>query len=622
MDMDNTNANSNLYLIPTGTKLHAYNPYIDILMLTTNWKPSPNIGNFEKFILSYLEVPEHEYSAKWEFICNPQKHNLDISESDKKLLLKLKSFPDGCQQSELKEAVRDLPKRSINVKVDEKSYTGDYLSADGIAFSYSPQERALMLYDAITAKDTNGNYIYNNIYITGGSNTEDVILELEKILSEKKETLPNRNQDLTIFGFSDATQLLHYLGQRGTATPYYYSKSPLNLVEEIENGAFGNDLEKTFELTAFNETASRLKLKQPLAGHTLPGNQVQVENQPTHQTQFFNEGYNFIIAEFRSKENVDSFMELYQKKFTDKNVVLLLSKDTPSEALKRLKEINPDIPVFHGMPVGHGDCQHTGHGIPLYSESSLTVNSDGNLTLTCASKSPDNVTKLLNQEKRLVDKLNGGNETEAKVKRINGNDGVVFENLTSLKSGASEYTISLIAEQNKNGSYTHPWQQIDMAVKELLKREIIDTEKLTTLKFKVPHLQPEHMETIQKGLNGLIDSRLQNSEGKKPAISLNGIALNTANNDMCAHQNSTTNTQVTKSTANKATQTIITGMLAISAIFNNTPNQTGISNKTDSTAFTANGEHAATSNQNKHSAKRSSLSFSMLKSAFSGGARK
>ena len=155
---------------------------------------------------------------------------------------------------------------SITLPYDKNIYNGNFSENE---FSHSPKERAEMIYEAITTKNEDGTYKYNNLYFTGGSNTEDVIFELDKLCKEKGP-LPQRKDDLRTYGFSDATQLHHYLGQRGISTPIYYSKGIPSLIVDLEAKTSVNT---EFELFAVNEHASKV---ENISGYMQPGNQAQV----------------------------------------------------------------------------------------------------------------------------------------------------------------------------------------------------------------------------------------------------------------------------------------------------------------------------------------------------------
>lgn len=94
----------------------------------------------------------------------------------------------------------------------------------GYSATHSPRKRAELLYDAIFVKGI------ENIYITGGRGADDAIIELEKIIQEKQPVLTKK---VNVFGMSDATHILNYLGQKGYATPFisrgdFRQAEPLN----------------------------------------------------------------------------------------------------------------------------------------------------------------------------------------------------------------------------------------------------------------------------------------------------------------------------------------------------------------------------------------------------------
>ncbi len=473
---------SDLYIIPTGTSLAGTNSLFDDVLLFKDIKADALKALFLRHGLTHEQVL---------------------------------NLPNGITEQKKKEldgAIQSLPNLPVRVTCQEGSFGQNFLDAGAVRFSHSPAKRAEMLYEALTQTDNTGDYKYHNIFLRGGSNTEDVIIELEKLIAQRGE-LPKRTRDLQVFGFSDATQLLHYLGQRGVASVRYYSKNHNRLVEDIRSGKTQEKTPQTFKLSALNEAAAELSVSAQ--GYLLPANQVQVEDRSTHQTKFFKEGCNFIVAEYRSQENVDAFLELYQQKYSGKNIALALSKDMQPPVVaylcQQIEAKGFSIPVLSGMPVGHGSCQTAGEAIALFSSATLQM-IDGKPTLQVQPFAEQNVVEQLETGRRAVAEWESGQDREAVVKRIDGSDGVVFANKNSLEKHPKQLIIHLQKEYDGQGQLINPWQQMDMAVKKLLEKKVIDPQKLETLKFVGLPIKGEHKKAIETGLSDLHARYLSNTQ--------------------------------------------------------------------------------------------------------------
>lgn len=390
---------------------------------------------------------------------------------------------------------------SITLPYDNNIYNGKFSKISwGEEISHSPQERAEMIYEAITAQNSDGQYKYNNLYFTGGSNTEDVIFELEKIC-RAKGALPQRNNDLKTYGFSDATQLHHYLGQRGISTPVYYSKNVYALIKDLSE----NNHTTSLNIEALNDAAQKTN---EINGHLQPGNQAQVENRTTHQTRFFQEGYNFLVVEFRNKAAAEAFLQT-SKNFKKEKIALLLSKDTHKEATEYFMQ-NTDFPVFSGMPVGHGDCQKNGEGLGISLFSSAKIRkTDNGYNLEFKEKAADNIYNLLKNETRSPLRTRGGNAENAILENINGSAGAVFKNLEDIQIGSTSLTIDIQrAEHNLT-------QAMEISVKTLIERKIIDPKTLKTLNFRSSSKDVKMKNTIQHRMNDLRKRYLPNLKEMK-----------------------------------------------------------------------------------------------------------
>ncbi len=381
---------------------------------------------------------------------------------------------------------------SITLPYDNNIYNGNFSNISWREeISHSPKERAEMIYEAISAKDNNGNYKYNNIYFTGGSNTEDVIFELEKICREQGP-LPQRKDNLKTYGFSDATQLHHYLGQRGISTPVYYSKNIYALIDDLNTQ---NNVSTDLNIEPLNDSAKKIN---ELHGYLQPGNQSQVENRPTHQTSFFKNDNNLLVVEFGSKSAAEAFIET-SKKFKDENIVLLLSQDSHKEAIDYLVQ-NTKLPIFNGMPVGHGDCQKNGIAISLFSSADIKKTENG-YYISYKNKASDNVFNLCKNQKRTPALTQGGNEQIAVLKEINGSAGAVFHNYEKIKRGASFLSIKIPTKENIV-------QTMEMSVRTLIENKIINPDNLETLNFQTPPVDKKIQETIKQRILDLTNRYL------------------------------------------------------------------------------------------------------------------
>ena len=393
-------------------------------------------------------------------------------------------------------------KISVTLPYDDNIFDGKFSNTLwNSELSHSPKKRAEMIYEAITAKNEDGNYKYNNIYLTGGCNTEDVIWELDKLCRERGP-LPERKDNLKTFGFSDATQLHHYLGQRGISTPVYYSKNVYSLIADLSQT---EENQSKFNLEPLNNVARAM---DRIEGFTQPGNQSQVEDKMTHQTKFFDDGYNFIVVEFKTENFVKDFLETC-KKFKDQKIALLVSKDSNKKAITYLLN-HSNFPVFGGMPVGHGNCLENGEPIPLFTHAVLEKSENG-YCLSVDSKASDKVRDLMKQPPRPTIKTRGGKETTAVLSYLNGSAGAVFDNLENLQIGGEEISIKIPKPEKKTDDIV---QTMEMSVKKLQDKGVIIPEKIKHIKFVsdgfIP--DPKTKKEIRVRLRDLKKRYLQNLE--------------------------------------------------------------------------------------------------------------
>lgn len=400
---------------------------------------------------------------------------------------------------------RDLTTPETNLSVfipeDGNIYHDGFATIAECAITHSPSKRAEMLYEGICAKEgnsVNSPFKFNHIYITGGFDTGEVIAELEKLIREKGG-LPKRKDNLKVFGFSDASQLHHYLGQRGIATPMYYCADAHCCAWDL---AEGKQIEP-FQLTAVNDKAKEVEV---LTGYTQPGSQVSVESQKTHQTALFNDN-NLLIPEFRRTdeegiEEIKSFVETISK--FDKPITLVLSKDSSEAAVKALKEFLKNneklknIPIFLGAPVGHGLCMlgKNVRAIPLFAEATIKKRKDGHYEMMVTEKASDRIQELsLSDESRRKEAPIETKEPTTRDIYITGeagSAGVIISNLDYIEKNAINYRVHLPKDR-------YPVQMIKGTICKLIAKGIINKEKLESLVFDYNYkLSDKELESRQK----------------------------------------------------------------------------------------------------------------------------
>ncbi len=357
-----------------------------------------------------------------------------------------------------------------------------YLSAD---------KRAEFLYEAITATDNNENYLYHNILLSGGSGTEDTIYYLEKYLRKNNLILPNRAKDLNIFGFSDASQLFHYLGQRGIATPIYYSA--LNNLDNLKQGVI-ETLEKQAKMGNFFvdlKVVHNPMNEKNFIGHTQPGSITSVENRPTHQLRAFKEDYNMLIVELNRETQIKRLSETIKKiQKSGKKMCLVLSKDTKSDLRPLIKNEFSDIPVFWGAPVGHESCLNKGEGkpIPLFASCEISTQDDGTARMKIEPFSDlEKVKDLLQNNptrKPEIIEDTQHSTTEIIYKGTDKAGRAILSDMTKIKQNAEEYTIDIKPIDKGKADSDVAWQEMDMIIKELSEQRIINPDNLRKLNFK------------------------------------------------------------------------------------------------------------------------------------------
>ena len=355
---------------------------------------------------------------------------------------------------------------------------------------YSPEERAEFLYEAITAKDEKGNYLYNNIYLEGGHGAEDTICALEKLLKDKKATLPERADNLNIFGFSDASQFHHYFGQRGIATPIYYSGSTSSkLYPDLINTLKKQKQNETFfmHLTIVNNPKKRKAIK----GLTQPGAISHIEHKPTHQLQVLPNQSNILILELANHTQINRLAETLDQ-MKDKDITLVLSKDMSPKMIEAVKERFPHLTIFSGALVGHGNCSRkkgqgpdSGEGkpIPLFASGTISIAKDGTATMQITPKSSPKAKELSDPRKHPKRRVKIKEDPKNTTTLVTIKDGdaagrVILSDPTKIKQGQPHYTIQ-IGRTDPNFA----WQKMELSIKELLELGIINPTTLQQLEF-------------------------------------------------------------------------------------------------------------------------------------------
>ena len=299
----------------------------------------------------------------------------EVDDEKQKIIFKLRGNETSFKQTPWQKLSTIVTERiengNYNIAVPNGKIDRMFRKGYGDAFSHTAQERAKMLYEAISTTDESGAYIFNAIYATGGSNTEDVIVELEKMLTEKGTELPKRMSSLKIFGFSDATQLFHYLGQRGVAQPMVFSNNILNYIDSF------NKLIQTKEIDINVQGSEKDNAIED--GITIPGYLRQSLYRKSHSPKLSKTKTNLIFEELSNEASIDRLIEALASSLLDgKKAALILSKDTPIGIVHKIKvqikEENLPIPIFIGAPFGHKTQMTYGKVIPLYADAVLEKN--------------------------------------------------------------------------------------------------------------------------------------------------------------------------------------------------------------------------------------------------------
>ena len=397
--------------------------------------------------------------------------------------MKLKIYPAQNEQTQVVFLPSGRKAVSINHRVDKEKGVclDDRVSCVGIDPEkdyYTPEERAALIYEAITARDENGQYLYHNIVLGGGNGADDTIDALEKLLQgPPKKELPVRADNLNVFGFSDASQFHHYLGQRGIATPIYYSncnpdKFYPNLFDTLEKQRKGIPFEMALDVINNPQNTDEIK------GFTQPGAITMVEHRPTHQLQPFSEGSNMLLIELTNETQIERLAETLNQ-MEDKEISLILSKDMSDDMVQKVAKEFPNRPVFYGALLGHGECKKIGEPIVLFAESRIQITGH-KAKLLMHPLAHEKAKELQNSPKRVpsVEEDTQHSSTKLTIEDCDGAGRAVLSDLTNIKQGAEEYTIRI-----KNAGPDFTWQKMELGIKELLEYGIINPDTLKKINF-------------------------------------------------------------------------------------------------------------------------------------------
>ena len=253
---------------------------------------------------------------------------------------------------------------TLTLPYDDNIFCGRYQYFNNdTEYTHPPQMRANMLFEAICAKTKYG-YKYQFVYLSEGYGSQDVLIELKKIIL-LQGPLPKRRTSLKIYGFDDAAYLQSYLGQNGICTPVYYSKGLWALMSDISQPTAGTCLLKPLNVAA--------KVVQELSGwlfvdKTHPQIMSSILPQPHKNC--------FILSELDTPVDMASCL-MWANATHQSNVIFILSHDTPPTHIQKLIQYSPpNIPIFSGAPVGHGCCLNHGRPMTLFAPAVLSTPSD------------------------------------------------------------------------------------------------------------------------------------------------------------------------------------------------------------------------------------------------------
>lgn len=376
----------------------------------------------------------------------------------------------------------------------------------------TPEERAEAIMDVLRNPEISA------IFSFGGSGTNEAIQVLKTRYSEELQSMAQavikgERSSPPLFGFSDATQLQHFLGGLGVVSPVHFSSelhefssilpsAPERMPEEIKNSfevslhsflTFIHDGEApVLQLIAVNDKA---KIPQMLNGsmtvydhhtiHTDVGPVINKEHanfllvEGGHRGNDVTDGsglrhaFQILKAQGRLKDIDAIIISQCDANCTGKQTI----QETDISVIKRVvqEELSDEVPVFFGAPFGHpGKGVIPSQPIPLYTPTRITVYKNGEVKLqTEAIRSQQNIQIT----KEIFDKHHLSNSTKE-------------QELTGIQH-IKEPVIVTVMHLPKDKSQTLPIDCIACSV---------DISKFTIRGSEVPALR----ETTLKGKNILV----------------------------------------------------------------------------------------------------------------------
>lgn len=211
------------------------------------------------------------------------------------------------QLQNIKDVEWYIPTKSGKmIPIDPK--TTNYSSLMKISFGYgainSPEILAEMLYNAIFIDKM------DYIYITGGRDNEFVIIKLNELIETRKPTIPEKLP--IVYGMSDATNTLIYLGQKGYARPF------------VAGGIFIGQISK-MKLEQ-NITRPDPTYTDNIEGILVPEYSLRTRG-TLSQTMLFDDEVNFLLTEIHFRDEANLMKEFYGKIPLEKrkNIVFCIS---------------------------------------------------------------------------------------------------------------------------------------------------------------------------------------------------------------------------------------------------------------------------------------------------------
>ena len=374
--------------------------------------------------------------------------------------------------------------------INAAAFGGESISCVGVAEEkkmYSPKERAEFLYTAITAKRM-GRYLCSNITLSGGNGAEDTIRALETLTREWGKWPADRANNLNFLGFSDASQLFHYFGQRGIGTPFYFS----GMLSRDSQGELSIDPKKLQQ--ALMEISEKQKRNEPfemvwgvvnnpknvqkMAGFTQPGSVAAVEHRLTHQLQPFSGAENFVIVEPNNEVQIRRLKETLER-MKGADISLVLSQDVSDDMVKRVKETFPDRIILSGAAVGHKSAIENGKPIPLFAETHIEIQGE-KAVVKINPRISERAKELQHQPKRECPEIVTSKYARPafQVLDLDGEGRAIVPEMSLIQKGAKKYDIRI---EKAGPDFT--WQRMVLGVQELLEHRIIDPQRLERLDF-------------------------------------------------------------------------------------------------------------------------------------------